>query len=220
MSQIYLIEDDAGIRGSLDAALTERGHVVRGSSSGLTALGQIVDDPPELVVLDLGLPDIDGTKVLDMLRATSSVPVIVATARNDESEVIRLLDAGADDYIVKPYSVGEIEARARPVLRRVAAESAPRAASTVGPLEVDPAAHTVRVDGAPVELTRKEFELLVLLAAAPERWCRSGRCWPRCGASRTVAPTRRSMSTCRGCGASSARPPTHRGSCAPCEVSA
>jgi len=93
--------------------------VVLGASSGLNALGEIVDQHPDVVVLDLGLPDIDGLELLRMLRAVSSVPVIVATARDDEGDIVRTLDAGADEYVVKPYSAHQLDARIRAVLRRV-----------------------------------------------------------------------------------------------------
>jgi DNA-binding response OmpR family regulator len=119
---------------------------------------------PDVVVLDLGLPDVDGTEVLKMLRATSNVPVIVATARGDDAQIIALLDAGADDYLVKPYSGAEMEARIRAVLRRVQAETGPRRI-TIDGLDIDIGAHTVVLDGVTVELTRKEFELLVYLAS-------------------------------------------------------
>lgn len=164
MAHVYIVEDDQGIRQSVARALEERGHVVRSATRGMEALSAVVADPPDVVVLDLGLPDVDGTDVLKMLRATSSVPVIVATARGDEREIVALLDAGADDYLVKPYSGAEMEARIRAVLRRVQAETAPRRIS-IGGLDIDIAAHTVSLDGAPVELSRKEFELLVHLAS-------------------------------------------------------
>ena len=97
---------------------TSRGHVVTEASSGLPALQSVVDDPPDVVILDLGLPDIDGGDLLKMLRAVSAVPLIVGTARDDEQEIVRLLDAGADDYIVKPFSAEQVDARIRALLRR------------------------------------------------------------------------------------------------------
>ena len=93
------IEDDPNIRNSLERALRDRGHDVRSAATGLAGLSQIVDDRPDVVILDLGLPDIEGLELLKMLRAVSAVPVIAATARDDEREIVRTLDAGADDYV-------------------------------------------------------------------------------------------------------------------------
>ncbi len=164
MADVFIVEDDPGIRQSVARALNDRGHVVRSAVKGMEALSAIIANPPDVVVLDLGLPDIDGSEVLKMLRATSSVPVIVATARGDDHQIVALLDAGADDYLVKPYSGAEIEARIRAVLRRVQAETGPRRI-VIGGIDIDIAAHTVVLDGAPVDLSRKEFELLVFLAS-------------------------------------------------------
>ena len=164
MADVYIIEDDEGIYASVARSLTDRGHIVRGSAEGMKGLGDIISSPPDLVVLDLGLPDVDGVDVLRMLRATSNVPVIVATARGAERDVITLLDTGADDYLIKPYSGAEIEARIRALLRRVSAETEPRRIR-VADLDIDLAAHTVLLGGAPVELARKEFDLLVHLAS-------------------------------------------------------
>ncbi|MEZ5236688.1 MAG: response regulator transcription factor [Acidimicrobiia bacterium] len=163
MPEVYLIEDDTGIRSSVSRALEERGHVVRGSSHGLPALGELVAAPPDVVVLDLGLPDVDGADVLRLLRGASAVPVIVATARADERAVIALLDAGADDYVIKPYSAAELEARIRAVLRR-GADASPQRQLTIGELVVDLPTRSVRMAGEAVELSRKEFDLLALLA--------------------------------------------------------
>jgi two-component system, OmpR family, KDP operon response regulator KdpE len=160
---VTIIEDDPRIRQAVAAALSERGHVVRSASTGMSGLRQVVDDPPEVVVLDLGLPDIDGSELLRMLRAVSSVPVIVATARDDDRQLVSTLDAGADDYVVKPYSAEQLDARIRAVLRRVGAGTRDRPV-TVGGLEIDRAAHEARLDGCDLDLTPKEFELLAYLA--------------------------------------------------------
>ena len=109
------MEDDPRIRSAVCRGLTDRGHLVLAASTGLGALSEIVDHRPDVVVLDLGLPDIDGLELLRMLRAVSTVPVIVATARDDEREIVRTLDAGADDYVVKPYSSDQLDARIRAV---------------------------------------------------------------------------------------------------------
>ena len=166
MPQLLLIEDDAGIRSALLRALADRGHGVRSAATGMAGLREAVDGRPELVVLDLGLPDTDGITVLQMLRAVSKVPVIVATARDDEREIVRALDAGADDYVVKPFTAEHLDARIRAVLRRGgASESSP--ALIVGDLVVDLESRVATVDGAVIELSRLEFDLLAHLAAQP-----------------------------------------------------
>ncbi|MFY0407760.1 response regulator transcription factor [Solicola sp. PLA-1-18] len=164
MVHVLLVEDDDAIRHGLTRALGEGGDSVTAVRTGAEGISAAVDQRPDVVVLDLGLPDLDGADVLAMLRAVSQVPVIVATARDDERDVVRLLDAGADDYVVKPYSAAQVQARIRAVLRRSGASDAPEAAVVVGGLRVDPASRTVVLDGADVPLTRKEFDLLLVLA--------------------------------------------------------
>lgn len=164
MAQLLLVEDDPAIRTALVRALGERGHGVSTTPTGMAGLQSAVDDRPDLVVLDLGLPDVDGTTLLKMLRAVSDVPVIVATARDDEREVVRALDAGADDYVVKPFSAEQLDARIRAVLRRGAAGE-PGAPLAVGGLVVDTRSREAAVDGTPLELSRLEFDLLAHLAA-------------------------------------------------------
>lgn len=164
MPRVLLIEDDATIRTALTRSLRERGHAVASASSAMDGLRAAIADRPDLVVLDLGLPDLDGVDLLRMLRAVSRLPVIVATARDGDAEMIRLLDAGADDYVVKPYSAAQLDARIRAVLRRVGTGSADTSV-TVGGLRVDPRTREATLDGAPLELTPREFELLHYLAA-------------------------------------------------------
>ena len=168
MAQLLLVEDDAAIRGALIRVLSERGHVVTSTPSALDALRHVTEFPPDLVLLDLGLPDLSGYEALRMLRAVSSVPVVVVTARDDEAEIIRVLDAGADDYVVKPFGTGQIEARIRAVLRRLAASSggAHRAGRLqVGGLSLDPDGHVAALDGVVLDLSRREFDLLHYLSA-------------------------------------------------------
>jgi DNA-binding response OmpR family regulator len=166
VSQLLLIEDDLRIRTALTRALTARGHAVSSAATAMTGLQQAVDDRPDLVVLDLGLPDLDGVQLLRMLRSVSKVPVIVATARDDDQDVIKALDAGADDYVVKPFSADQLDARVRAVLRRTAGDAAP-AVLAVGPLQVDPRSRTAVLDGHALELSPKEFDLLAYLVARP-----------------------------------------------------
>jgi two-component system, OmpR family, KDP operon response regulator KdpE len=166
VAQLLVIEDDERIRSALIRALRERGHAVNSAGTALAGLRQAVEDRPDLVVLDLGLPDLDGRELLRMLRAVSAVPVIVATARDDDDSVVQALDAGADDYVLKPFPAAQLEARIRAVLRRAAgAADAAGAAVTVADLVVDPRARRVTLAGRPVDLAPKEFDLLAYLAA-------------------------------------------------------
>ena len=166
MAQVLLIEDDPTIRIALSRALAERGHAITSARSALEGLRLAVEGSPDLVVLDLGLPDLDGREMLRMLRAVTAVPVIVATARDQEAEIVAVLDAGADDYLAKPFSAAQLDARIRAVLRRVQTD---RAAGplVVGQLRIDAAAREASLDGKPVELSPREFDLLYYLASRP-----------------------------------------------------
>jgi DNA-binding response OmpR family regulator len=164
MASVFLVEDDAHIREAVARALTAKGHAVQTAAKAMDGLRDIVDSHPDVVVLDLGLPDLDGGELLRMLRAVSQVPVIVATARDDEREIVRLLDAGADDYVVKPYSGEQLDARLRAVLRR-GAQSEHAGTIEVGGLRIEPDRREATLDGALLDLTRKEFDLLTHLAA-------------------------------------------------------
>jgi two-component system, OmpR family, KDP operon response regulator KdpE len=167
VAQLLVVEDDERIRSALIRALRERGHAVSSAGTALEGLRQAVDGRPDLVVLDLGLPDLDGGELLRMLRAVSSVPVIVATARDDDGSIVRVLDAGADDYVRKPFSAEQLDARIRAVLRRSSPVGSGVAEVTVGALTVDPRGRRVSYAGRPVELAPKEFDLLAYLAARP-----------------------------------------------------
>jgi two-component system, OmpR family, KDP operon response regulator KdpE len=166
MASVLVVEDDQRIREALARSLVDNGHAVRTEGRGTDALRVVVDWKPDVVVLDLGLPDLDGADVLRMLRGVSAVPVIVATARDDDAEVVRLLDAGADDYVVKPYSAAQLDARIRAVLRRGGdgGGDATRAVLSVGDLEVDPDRRTATLAGEALDLSRLEFDLLAHLA--------------------------------------------------------
>jgi two-component system, OmpR family, KDP operon response regulator KdpE len=165
MATVLVIEDDQRIRETIARSLADDGHSVRTEGRGADALSVVIDWRPDVVVLDLGLPDIDGMDVLRMVRGVSEVPVIVATARDDDAEIVRVLDAGADDYIVKPYSAAQLDARIRAVLRRTAGpDDEAGAAITVGALLVDPDRRAATVEGRPLELSRLEFDLLAHLA--------------------------------------------------------
>ena len=163
MPAALIIEDDQRIRETLARRLAERGYDVVSEGTGLDGLETVIGQAPDVVVLDLGLPDVDGREVLKMIRAVSTVPVIVATARDDETEIVKVLDAGADDYVVKPFSADQLEARIRAVLRRAGGDD-PTTSIEVGGLVIDSQAREARLADRDLELTRKEFDLLLYLA--------------------------------------------------------
>ena len=172
MASVFIVEDDIHIRELAVRALADCGHVVRAEATAMAGLQGIIDTSPDVVILDLGLPDLDGGDLLRMIRAVSDVPVIIATARDDDAEIVRMLDAGADEYVVKPFSGAELEARVRALLRRIDRGGATRTIS-VGGLTIDLKARHVLLDGIVVECNRKEFDLLSYLAG------HAGRVVPR-----------------------------------------
>lgn len=163
MASVVVVEDDPGIRRGLISGLTERGYAVTSYPAGLPVLEQVVKDRPDVVVLDLGLPDIDGRKLLAMIRAVSDVPVIVVTADDDDQSIVATLDQGADDYVVKPFGIDQVAARIRAVLRRTATGSG-GAPIEIGELVIDPRARRASLAGQELELARREFDLLLALA--------------------------------------------------------
>ena len=164
MAHVLIVEDDPRIRPLLMRSLGDMGYAVASASTGMAGLTMAVETKPDLVILDLGLPDVDGTQILSMLRAVSQVPVIVASARDDDPSLIGCLDAGADDYVVKPYTTAQLEARIRAVMRRAGETKARRRSLVVGGLELDTAARTASLDAKPLDLSPREFDLLVRLA--------------------------------------------------------
>ncbi len=163
MASVVIIEDDQRIRELMARVLADKGYEVSGAATALDGLQRIVGLSPDVVVLDMGLPDLDGAELLKMIRAVTDVPVIVATARSEDRDVIRTLNAGADDYLVKPFSVEQLEARLRAVLRRSTAEAS-TTAIVVGDLRVDPGSRVASLNDATLQLSPKEFDLLVYLA--------------------------------------------------------
>ena len=161
---MLIVEDDPRIRPLLMRSLGDMGYAVASAATGMAGLTLAVETRPDLVILDLGLPDVDGTQVLSMLRAVSQVPVIVASARDDDPSLIGCLDAGADDYVVKPYTTAQLEARIRAVMRRAGESKTRRRNLVVGGLVLDTAARTATADGFPLDLSPREFDLLVRLA--------------------------------------------------------
>ena len=166
MPSILLIEDDAAIRQTLTARLAEEGFDVDAASTGIGGVERFTGGTWDVVILDLGLPDIGGADVLRMLRGLGDVPVIVATAEDDERSMVSLLDAGADDYVVKPFSAAQITARINAVLRRVS-DGDQSAEVVVGDLRLDMAGKEAFLDGEPLDLTLREFDLLAYLAQRP-----------------------------------------------------
>lgn len=165
---MLVVDDDQPIREAISRTLTEAGHAVRTEPTGAAALTAAVEWKPDVVVLDLGLPDLDGSQVLAMLRGVTDVPIIIATARDDDREIVRLLDAGADDYLVKPFTGEHLGARIRAVLRRRPDERA-GGPLVVGDLTVDPQRRVATLAGATLDLSRLEFDLLAHLASrSPE----------------------------------------------------
>jgi two-component system KDP operon response regulator KdpE len=163
---ILVIEDEQPLQKFLRATLRSQDYVVLEATTGESGLKRAAAERPDLIILDLGLPDIDGTEVTRRLREWTATPIIVVSARGKEQDKVAALDAGADDYLTKPFGVGELLARIRVVLRHLAAVSADtgEAVFEVGSLRVDLARHEVAVDGALVHLTPNEFKLLTVLA--------------------------------------------------------
>lgn len=162
---VVLIEDDDAIASSLATGLATAGMIVRRYASGTVALEH---DTPGLYLIDVGLPDIDGFEVCRRIRATSSVPIIMLTARSEEIDRVFGLEIGADDYVTKPFGLRELIARIRAVTRRASSSAGEDVeVVTVGPLTIDHARHTVSVGGTTIDLTAKEFDLLAHLAAQP-----------------------------------------------------
>ena len=170
-ADVLVVEDEPDIRSLIVHHLEREGFRCRTASSGGEALARLRSAPPDLVVLDLMLPGMDGLEVCRRVRAdpaTAAVPIIMLTAKADEVDRIVGLEIGADDYLAKPFSTKELVARVRAVLRR-ARPGEPSRALSVGGVSLDPARHAVTVGGRPVELTPKEFDLLHALLAAAGR---------------------------------------------------
>jgi DNA-binding response OmpR family regulator len=177
---ILVVDDEANIRELVAVYLTAAGFDVRQAADGVGALKMFAEQPPDLVVLDIMLPGLDGASVCRRVRETSRVPIIMLTARDADLDKVALLESGADDYMTKPFSPPELVARVRAVLRRVqdVLATGPGTVIAVGGLRIDSsldsgrlvvdrARHRVTLDGEPVELTAKEFDLLAVMTAEP-----------------------------------------------------
>jgi two-component system response regulator MprA len=168
--RLLVVDDDRALRDVLRRALTLSGYEVMLATGGAEALSQVTTTVPDAVVLDIGLPDIDGLEVCRLLRREGNrVPVLMLTARDAVSDRIDGLDAGADDYLVKPFDIDELKARLRALLRRAGGEGDADGGLSFAELKLDPARHGVVVSGTFVELTRTEYQLLELLLLNPRR---------------------------------------------------
>jgi len=182
MALVMVVEDEVDMNNLIRDHLRAEGHEVEQAFDGRTALVLAQRRPPDLVILDWMLPDLDGLAVCRRLRDEHLMPIIMLTARTEEVDRVLGLEVGADDYVPKPFSMRELLARARAALRRVALESqrgaaaapgapvgAGPAAIAYGPLRIDPGAHAATLNGEPLRLTPKEYDLLVLFATHPGR---------------------------------------------------
>jgi two-component system phosphate regulon response regulator PhoB len=168
---ILIVEDEENIRELLSYNLQREGYRVTGVEYGEAALAAVQSQPPDLIVLDLMLPGMDGLTVCQKLKAdpaTALIPIVMVTARGEEADIVRGLELGADDYITKPFSPRVVSARVRAVLRRRGSETpSGEAPLEIHNLKIHPGRHEVLVDGSPVHLTRTEFRLLQMLAERP-----------------------------------------------------
>ncbi|BBK43719.1 DNA-binding response regulator [Allostella vacuolata] len=165
-TKVLIVDDEAQIRRFLRIALEAHGFQVVEAIRGQDAVARAASENPDIVILDLGLPDMDGKAVVGRIREWSSVPILVLSVRQAEAEKVAALDAGADDYVVKPFGIAELLARLRALARKRRPDAGPAepAELTVGELHIDLARREVRVAGRAVRLTRKEFDLLAMLA--------------------------------------------------------
>jgi DNA-binding response OmpR family regulator len=175
VARVLVVEDEVGLCDLVRAHLEQDGHEVHQAFDGAAALQLAAEISPHLVVLDWMLPKLDGLSVCRELRRTRLMPIIMLTARDEESDRVLGLEVGADDYVVKPFSIRELVARVRAMLRRVALDSAVAApagepaAIVRGPLVIDSAGHQATLGGVALDLTRRELDLLVLFARHPGR---------------------------------------------------
>ena len=169
-ARILLVDDEPSIQRSLTPLLRSRGYEVDGVVTGTDALRRAAERPPDLIILDLGLPDIEGTEVCRRIRDTVPTPIIILSARGHESDKVAALDLGADDYVTKPFGPEELLARIRVWLRRAAPEERVETGrAAIGDLTIDYDTRRVLRDGDEIRLTPKEFELLAFLAKNPNR---------------------------------------------------
>ncbi len=163
-AKILVIDDEEQIRRALKSVLTARKYEVVLAENGDQGLDLAIDHSPDLVVLDLSMPEMSGLEVCKELRSWSAVPILVLSVRSGDADKIAALDQGADDYLTKPFSAGELLARVRALLRRTAGQTGPQPVISAGDLEIDVARRQVTSSGEQVNLTRTEFDILAYLA--------------------------------------------------------
>lgn len=166
-AHILVVDDEPQITRVLRTSLSAQGYDIRVANTGEMALEIMKDWTPNLIITDLSMPSVDGVELCRQVRATSQVPIIVLSVRDKERQKVEALDAGADDYVTKPFGMNELLARVRANLRRVTTETEPESVIEVGDFRIDTAAHKVTVRRDEVRLTPKEFDLLVYLARRP-----------------------------------------------------
>lgn len=164
MTRILIVDDEPSLIAVLEPSLRAAGYDVATACDAQSAVAAVERSDPDLILLDLGLPDMDGKTVIGAVRAISAASVIVVSARHHESEKIAALDEGADDYVNKPFEIGELTARIRAAVRRRASVRVKPRTYVSGPLTIDFDARSVRIEGEPIRLSRKEFDLLQALA--------------------------------------------------------
>ncbi|WP_225030434.1 response regulator [Xinfangfangia pollutisoli] len=164
-ARILIVEDEAPIRRFLRLALEAEGHLVSEAATAREGIALAAKQAPSAMILDLGLPDADGISVLKAVREWSQLPILILSVRSDDSGKIAALDAGAQDYVTKPFSTGEVLARLRGLLRDHRAPGQAAARLELGPLVIDAADHRAQMAGEDLKLTRREFDLLWLLAS-------------------------------------------------------
>jgi two-component system KDP operon response regulator KdpE len=162
-AHVLVVDDEPAIRRLLRTSLTAEGYRVSEASTGAEAIAQVGTETPDVVLLDLGLPDIDGLDVIRTLRARSAVPIVVVSAREDERGKVTALDLGADDYVTKPFGIPELVARLRAALRHRLAQEGAAPIFTSGPLSVDLVRRIVKVNDVDVHLSPREYDILKLL---------------------------------------------------------
>lgn len=168
-STLLIIDDEPQIRKFLRISLASQGYRVLEAATGGEGLSQAALGRPDLIVLDLGLPDMDGQRVLKELRVWCEAPIIVLSVRASEAQKVQALDGGANDYVTRPFGIQEFLARVRALIRQNVTADTPEAAVCIGSLRIDRASRQITLDGAPVELTRKEYAVLWQLARFPGR---------------------------------------------------
>jgi DNA-binding response OmpR family regulator len=170
VTKVLVVDDEPTVREVVAGYLRRDGHEVTEAADGTTALELVDTNPPDLIVLDMMLPGVNGLDVLRRVRATSDVPVIMLTARAEESDRVAGLELGADDYVVKPFSPRELAARVNGVLRRTnGRQAAPSGPLAFGELKIEPLSRLVTLEGRNIEMTPKEFDVLAFLASSPRQ---------------------------------------------------